>query len=210
MKLNIENNELDRLEIALKACQDKSQKWIDFDENNNKYYINELGSAQIPKNRQMEKGKQLEKQKTKEIIDECRGHITTPRWIELDIKRRQGQDKFRFNLCFAYGLRCIVTGCDTYQAIEAAHIKPYADRDMHNTKESMLKSNGLLLRADIHTLFDLELIGIDPLEDKIHISKKIMKSEYAYLDGELLKYKPKHANQDSLKARWESFLKGEK
>src|SRR5690606_14516906 len=72
------------------------------------------------------------------------------------IKARRGQQKFRESLCKRYNNTCVVTGCKILDILEAAHIMPYrGKKDNH-------PSNGLLLRADIHTLFDLDLIGIDP------------------------------------------------
>ena len=47
-----------------------------------------------------------------------------------------------------------MTGCDVVQALDAAHISPYlGDQSNHVT-------NGVLLRADIHTLFDLQLFDL--------------------------------------------------
>lgn len=62
---------------------------------------------------------------------------------------RQGQQKFRSRLLDAYSSRCCVTGCDVREVLEAAHISPYRGSVTHHIQ------NGLLLRADIHTLFDL-------------------------------------------------------
>jgi hypothetical protein len=68
---------------------------------------------------------------------------------------RQGQPAFRKKLMTAYR-RCAVTGCTIEQVLEAAHISPYrGDHTNHVT-------NGLLLRADVHTLFDLGLLKVHP------------------------------------------------
>ena len=67
---------------------------------------------------------------------------------------RQGQPKFRSNLLEAYGNRCSVTDCDVPEALEAAHILPYLNDERNHI------SNGLLLRADVHTLFDLGLLAV--------------------------------------------------
>ena len=71
------------------------------------------------------------------------------------VRRRQGQDKFRSALLRAYEGRCAISGCNVEPALEAAHIRPYFDVRQHEP------DNGLLLRADIHTLFDFHLISID-------------------------------------------------
>lgn len=72
------------------------------------------------------------------------------------IVQRQGQRTFRKALLAAYSERCAVTGCDLVETLEAAHISP------HLGKHTDHVANGLLLRADIHTLFDQNLIAFDP------------------------------------------------
>lgn len=76
--------------------------------------------------------------------------------IRRDVVARQGQGQFRDALIRAYDGRCAVTGCDELYALEAAHIRPY--RGEHTN----ITANGLLLRADIHTLFDLGLLAVNP------------------------------------------------
>jgi hypothetical protein len=67
---------------------------------------------------------------------------------------RRGQSAFRAALLDAYGGRCAITGCAVEAVLEAAHIIPYQGEQTNDVR------NGLLLRADIHTLFDLGLIAI--------------------------------------------------
>ena len=87
------------------------------------------------------------------------------------IVRRRGQPKFRKALLDAYGGKCAVTGCTVEAVLEAAHIKPYAgDQTNHVT-------NGLLLRADIHTLFDLGKLKIDE-QGVIHLASGLEDSIY--------------------------------
>ncbi|MBN3880496.1 MAG: HNH endonuclease [Nostoc sp. JL23] len=65
-------------------------------------------------------------------------------------------------------------------------------------------SNGLLLRADLHTLFDLNLIVIDPKTMKVHISPVLKETEYKTIDGKEIRV-PKdemcRPNQEFLKQR---------
>jgi hypothetical protein len=75
--------------------------------------------------------------------------------VMREIATRRGQPEFRKALIQAYG-RCAISGCEDMEALEAAHIKPYAEQPDYRT------SNGILLRADIHTLFDLRLISVEP------------------------------------------------
>jgi putative restriction endonuclease len=83
---------------------------------------------------------------------------------------REGQEEFRKIIFQAYEGRCCVSGENTPEVLEAAHIQPYINKDSNHVQ------NGLLLRADLHKLFDNNLIFID--EDyTIHISSQV-KSEY--------------------------------
>ena len=69
---------------------------------------------------------------------------------------RPEQSKFRTMLLEEYNTTCVITGCTTQAALEAAHIIPFS-QDGSDTLE-----NGLLLRADLHLLFDKGFMAIDP------------------------------------------------
>jgi hypothetical protein len=116
---------------------------------------------------------------------------------------REGQPQFRAALLAAYGGRCAITECDAAPALEAAHVKPY-EGFMTN-----VVSNGILLRADVHTLFDLDLIGIDPGERLIHVSKQLGSTAYRKLDGTPLREPNDPSaspNRAALEWRWQRFL----
>lgn len=83
------------------------------------------------------------------------GILPEPRWTYQHIRLRQGQPAFRQRLLGAYGGRCAVSGADIPETLEAAHITPHARGGRMET------ANGLLLRADLHTLFDLRLLAVD-------------------------------------------------
>jgi HNH endonuclease len=68
----------------------------------------------------------------------------------------QRDSKFRRSVMGAYGGRCAITGCPIPQVLQAAHIFPYAGR------ASDVVSNSVLLRRDLHALFDSFQMGIDP------------------------------------------------
>ncbi len=93
---------------------------------------------------------------------------------------REGRTRFRDQLFEAYGGVCAMTGCKVKEILEAAHIVPY--RGVHTDRTD----NGLLLRADIHTLFDKGLLWVDDAFD-IHISDKLSGSEYQTLQGQKIK-----------------------
>ena len=66
----------------------------------------------------------------------------------------------------AYNRRCAVSSERTLPVLEAAHIKPYSDLGEHKV------TNGILLRQDIHTLFDKGYLTITP-DLKIEVSRRI-------------------------------------
>jgi hypothetical protein len=88
------------------------------------------------------------------------------------ITRRRGQPIFRKLLIEAYEGKCAFCGCDAVQALEAAHITPYRGIQTNHP------SNGLLLRADLHTLFDLGLMSVNPETLKIVVSKTLRATAY--------------------------------
>ena len=72
------------------------------------------------------------------------------------VRPRLGQGGFRVSVIQAYERRCVVTGEKTLPALEAAHILSVKDQGTHET------SNGLLLRRDLHALFDQHYLTIAP------------------------------------------------
>jgi hypothetical protein len=94
-----------------------------------------------------------------------------------EVFRRRGQARFRAALIIAYGGKCAVTGCDAVEALEAAHISPYRGAQSHH------QENGLLLRADVHSLFDLGLLAIDPATMTVILTPQLTSSKYGELAG---------------------------
>lgn len=105
-------------------------------------------------------------------------------WVLASIVRRRGQAAFRAGLLQAYAGKCAITGCSVEPLLEAAHIIPYLGMQTHHIQ------NGLLLRADIHTLFDLHLLTISPESYTVLLSPALLMSEYGILDKQAL-YLPK-------------------
>jgi HNH endonuclease len=104
------------------------------------------------------------------------------------INYRRGQTEFRDKLIEIYGGKCTITGCDAKEALEAAHIIPYR-LDQNNDPE-----NGLLLRADIHTLFDLGLLAINDSDMSVILSKELNGTVYENLHGRRLRLPRRHKN----------------
>ena len=93
------------------------------------------------------------------------------------IIRRRGQAKFRSALIAAYRGQCVVTGCDAVDALEAAHISPYQGAQTNHVQ------NGLLLRADLHSLFDLGMLAVEPETKKVVLANALAETSYADLAG---------------------------
>jgi len=87
------------------------------------------------------------------------------------IKTRRGQKSFRNALLQIFEGKCCITGCEVVDVLEAAHIIPHTEETNYHI------TNGLLLRADIHTLFDLGLIQINKY-GIVSISERLKGSNY--------------------------------
>src|SRR6056297_1401380 len=83
--------------------------------------------------------------------------------VIAEILQRRGQAAFREQLLSAYDGQCAMTGYDAQPSLEAAHIIPYADRGLSTPQ------NGLLLRADVHTLFDVGLVAVEPSDFTVQL-----------------------------------------
>jgi hypothetical protein len=112
------------------------------------------------------------------------------KWREAQVRVRQGQGEFRMKLLEAYGRRCAVTGTHLEPLLEAAHIIPHAAGTDYRT------SNGLLLRADIHTLYDLHHLSIDD-RGIVHLSRAAFQTEYRQYDGRPIRMPTKVTQQPS-------------
>lgn len=93
-----------------------------------------------------------------------------------DVVRRPGQSEFREALLRAYRM-CAVTRCEVSAVLDAAHISP------HIGEHSDHVQNGILLRADIHRLFDEKLLAVDTKTMTVRISRSLMGTPYQELDG---------------------------
>ncbi len=117
----------------------------------------------------------------------------------LDIARRRGKSAVRQKLLEAYKCRCAITGCNAEAALEAAPIL------RTGTPESSSASNWLLLRADIHTLFDLNLIAIEPYTLTVRLAPNLSNTTYSALSGQPLNLPADPAatpSTEALQQRW--------
>lgn len=117
------------------------------------------------------------------------------------VVQRRGQPQFRADLIKAFDGKCAISGCDVVAVLEAAHITPYLGPATNTI------TNGLLLRADIHTLWDLGFVAVDPEELTVWVSPILTAPMYRALDGSPLFMPPqKHhrPSMEALQAQWDN------
>lgn len=114
---------------------------------------------------------------------------------------RLGQGGFRLAVKDAYGAACAVTGEHSLPALEAAHIVPFARERRHEI------ANGILLRGDVHRLFDTGYVSVDP-EGRFHVSPRLKDEwrngrSYYPLDGQPIRLPADRRHQpDRARLRW--------
>lgn len=121
------------------------------------------------------------------------------RRIKASIKSRIGQPKFRKDLLDAYNSSCSITGTKVVSTLEAAHILPYAQFGDNYTNVN----NGILLRSDVHLLFDLNQIQIDK-DYIIKVDPALNGTQYAQFDKKeitLPEYSQYHPNTEYLERK---------
>ncbi len=104
---------------------------------------------------------------------------------------RLGQGSFRVVVADAYNRRCAFTGSPVLHVLDAAHIKPFMQEGPNDVQ------NGMLLRQDVHTLFDRGYITVTP-EYRVEVSRRIKGEfkngrEYYSAHGKLIAL-PEEAN----------------
>jgi putative restriction endonuclease len=118
---------------------------------------------------------------TPEISDRSQARFGAPTLIAP----RLGQGAFRVAVTEAYGRQCAITNGKVLPALDAAHIKPYGEGGLHS------KSNGILLRKDIHSIFDAGYVTIKD-DFTFSVSRKVKEvfnngEEYLRLHGALVR-----------------------
>jgi putative restriction endonuclease len=113
------------------------------------------------------------------------------------VTERKGQGNFRAIITTAYSNKCCITSETTPELLEAAHIQPYFDENSNHVK------NGLLLRVDLHKLYDNGLLYIDE-SFKIYISPEVKSEFYRKLNGTTIRLPENnnlHPSKEALKSK---------
>jgi putative restriction endonuclease len=128
--------------------------------------------------------------------------VAEPRYGKpMLIEPRLGQGAFRAAITEAYGRQCALSGGKVVPALDAAHIMPYRDGGPHKL------SNGLLLRKDIHSVFDAGYATID-VNHNIIVGERIREiyhngEEYRRLHGSRLRLPDRIADRpDPFFLKW--------
>jgi len=113
---------------------------------------------------------------------------------------RPEQTRFREMLIDLYG-KCALSSCATMRALEAAHVDPVHEDGLDDPR------NGILLRADLHKLFDADLIAVDPADGRVHVAAAC-RDDYADLANVVFSPPPGGPPLTAFALRWRNFSAG--
>lgn len=117
--------------------------------------------------------------------------------VQATVRVRLGQTTFRKRLLESQGPRCAFTGDAPPAVLEAGHLYSYADLGVH------MRHGGLLLRRDIHRLFDDGALSVDPDTMKVDVGSALRPFEqYRSLDGRPLAVALEPTQITWLKRHW--------
>jgi hypothetical protein len=121
--------------------------------------------------------------------DAIRRHLV--KISEVAKERHQGSQKIRpFQQSFReaqiarHNGRCVISRCNVLEALEAAHVVPHT-----GAPEFEVPENGLLLRSDLHKLFDRYMWTIHPSSGRVRIASRLENTAYSKLTGREVEHK---------------------
>lgn len=109
---------------------------------------------------------------------------------------RVGQALFRSQVLRNYNGTCVISGSRQEEVVQAAHIIPFAVLPRHDV------TNALALRADLHALYDLGLIAIDPTDMVVRVSVSVIDDEYSRYNGRRIEFGQVEHPPDRSCLRW--------
>ena len=119
--------------------------------------------------------------------------------VMRQIAVRRGASAFRDGQLNRFQRRCAISGCALADVLEAAHLRAYRVEDDNARK------NGILLRADLHTLFDLDLVAVEPKTHLIWIHDTVSERQYLRFHHQAVRYPLGGFDEDALRSRWAAF-----
>lgn len=116
------------------------------------------------------------------------------------VRTRIGQGSFREKMRELYSDVCALTGPNHQSALEAAHLYSYAELGIHH------EDGGLLMRRDIHRLFDRGLLAISPTDGRIDVHPELaVYPQYAMLHGSPAQVEFNPGTRIWLEKHWAEF-----
>ena len=143
----------------------------------------------------------LEPSDAYEVTGEHDESILPMDFAASSIRARRGRRDLRQQLLRAYGDRCALTGNCLRDLLEVAYVLPYPNGELHAPE------NAILLRADLHTLWDLNLIGIEPKTMQLAVAPALVGTTYEKLAGRTLLSRIDGTTiaLEALRERWSMF-----
>ncbi|WP_228236862.1 HNH endonuclease [Allomuricauda sp. M10] len=117
--------------------------------------------------------------------------------VIIEANKRKNQSRFKNNLILAFDGRCAISQTSVNNVLEGCHIIPHSESGKNST------TNGILLRSDIHKLFDLGLILIHPKYLRIAVDDSLKQSEYYELHNQKIKVSLGERWIKNLAKKWE-------
>lgn len=126
--------------------------------------------------------------------------------IESYLQKRSHQSKFRKNILILYNQKCAISDVELPEVLDAAHILS------HTTSGVNSNDNGILLRSDLHKLFDKNLIAIDPETNQICLHNSLKGSYYEQYSGQKIasRIDGSEINTEYLKSKFKKFKSSSK
>lgn len=133
----------------------------------------------------------------------ARSHTGPSGHRSATVRVRVGQAAFRSHLLSTLGATCALTGPAPAGALEGAHLYSYAVSGVHH------EHGGLLLRRDIHRLFDEGLLAVEPRTLTIDVAERLRAyPQYASLHGTHLAVEVRAGHREWLQRHWNTYRKG--
>ena len=118
------------------------------------------------------------------------------------IRARRGDRRLRTSLLRAYGDQCVITGASPRAILEVAYVVPFPKGNFNST------DNAILLRSDLHTLWDLNMIAVNPDTLCVEVDESLLATAYGEYAGRKITT-PKSSvcavSRVALKERWNAF-----
>jgi hypothetical protein len=114
---------------------------------------------------------------------------------------RRGQKKLRVKLFYLYTSKCAISSCNVKDVLHACHIISFAKSGNN------MSTNALLLRSDLHDLFDANFIAINPDNMKVAVHESLKSTTYFEYNGRTLNERIDkiEIDKNGLNLRWELF-----